>query len=108
MNLIRKLRSKNYDTVIEVRVPVRFYWADDGYDGFEFGPLEGCTKHQIKLLEEIIDTLFWEHQAGHFARWIKSNYPKYWQELVEAFDAEMDNPDIPKAFFDAFREDKES
>ncbi len=47
MNAIRKLRSKNYEQVIEIQVPVRFYWTEDGYDGFEFGSLEGCSRYVL-------------------------------------------------------------
>lgn len=52
---VRKLRSKNYKTVIEVRVPTRFYWTEDGFDGIEFGPLKGCTKYCLRLLTQILD-----------------------------------------------------
>jgi len=35
---IASIPTKNYKEVIEVRVPVRFYWnEDDSFDGVEFG-----------------------------------------------------------------------
>lgn len=107
MKNISKLRSNNYERVIEVRVPVRFYWTKDGYDGFEFGSLEGCTKYQNKLLDQVIAQLHWESQAGLFVKYIQTYYPEHWRQLVEAFDAEIDVEDIPQAFFDAFKEERE-
>ena len=55
---IRKLRSKIYKKIIEVRVPVRFYWTEDGFDGIELGPLdERYTKHCQRLLMDILETM---------------------------------------------------
>jgi len=35
---IASIPTKNYKEIIEVRVPTRFYWNDDGtFDGIEFG-----------------------------------------------------------------------
>lgn len=35
---VRVLSSPNYQTVIEVNMPIRFYWNLDGtFDGLEFG-----------------------------------------------------------------------
>lgn len=55
--LCRKLRSHSgaYKQVIEVRVPVRFYWAEDGFDGVEFGPLRGLNKYQHSLIRAIVN-----------------------------------------------------
>jgi len=33
-----KQSVSGYREIIEVTVPVRFYWTDDGFDGIEFGP----------------------------------------------------------------------
>lgn len=35
---IASIPTENYDEVIEVRVPVRFYWKDGEFDGIEAGP----------------------------------------------------------------------
>ncbi len=35
---IASVPTENYDEVIEIRVPVRFYWKDDKFDGIEAGP----------------------------------------------------------------------
>lgn len=34
---IASISTKNYKEVIEIRVPVRFYWDENGFDGIEFG-----------------------------------------------------------------------
>jgi len=35
---VASIQTKNYKEVIEVRVPTRFYWNEDGsFDGIEFG-----------------------------------------------------------------------
>jgi len=34
---VASIQTKNYKEVIEIRVPVRFYWDEDGFDGIEFG-----------------------------------------------------------------------
>ena len=55
---IRKLRSKFYKKIIEVRVPVRFYWTEDRFDGIELGPLdERYTKHCYRLVMDILETM---------------------------------------------------
>jgi len=38
---VASIPTKNYKEVIEVRVPVRFYWNLDGsFDGIEFGEFQ--------------------------------------------------------------------
>jgi hypothetical protein len=35
---VASIPTKNYKEVIEIRVPARFYWNEDGsFDGIEFG-----------------------------------------------------------------------
>ena len=35
---VASIRTQNYKEVIEIRVPTRFYWNEDGsFDGIEFG-----------------------------------------------------------------------
>lgn len=56
MKPVQKLRRKNYDSVIQVNVPTRFYWTKDGFDGVEFGPFDsGVTKYQRSLLAKILN-----------------------------------------------------
>lgn len=35
---IASIPTENYDEVIEIRVPVRFYWKNDKFDGIEADP----------------------------------------------------------------------
>ena len=35
---VASIQTENYKEVIEIRVPIRFYWnKDDSFDGIEFG-----------------------------------------------------------------------
>ncbi len=34
---VASIQTKEYKEVIEIRVPIRFYWDEDGFDGIEFG-----------------------------------------------------------------------
>jgi hypothetical protein len=104
MNNIRKLRSRNYGKVIEVRVPVRFYWDKEGYDGFEFGPCAGCSQYEYRLLHQVINQLFFEHQCCIVAEYMRENHTEEWRQILDRIEAETTG--IPQTFFDAFREDK--
>ncbi len=65
---LKKVRSKSggYGLVIRVFVPMTVYWNHDGsYDGVDFGPLpETMTKHQHRLLREVLDALMGWGEAG--------------------------------------------
>ena len=37
---VASIPTRNYKEVIEIRVPVRFYWDEDGFDGIEFGEFQ--------------------------------------------------------------------
>lgn len=38
---VASIPTRNYKEVIEIRVPTRFYWNEDGsFDGIEFGEFE--------------------------------------------------------------------
>ena len=57
MRAARKVRSRSgaYTKIIEISVPVRFYWVEDEYDGLEFGPIpEGTSKHQLSLIFDVL------------------------------------------------------
>ena len=51
---VRTLKSKNYKKVIEVRVPVRFYWSEEGFDGIEYGPLRDNLPATIRVGNELL------------------------------------------------------
>ncbi len=60
--LVRKyvqvVPSKLYSRIIEVDVPTKFYWNGDGsFDGLEFKLPRKITKHQLLLLNEILNRL---------------------------------------------------
>ncbi len=105
MNKIRKLHSKNYDKVIEVQVPVRFYWVKDEYDGFEFGSLVDCSRYQLRLLDQVIKQLAFEHNCTIVAEYMREKHKDQWMQILDMIDAESLN--IPQAFFDAFKDDSE-
>ena len=55
---IRKIRPKVYKKIIEVRVPIRFYWDEKGFDGIELGPFDKkLSRHCRRLLYEVLDTV---------------------------------------------------
>lgn len=60
---VAALQTKNYKEVIEVRVPTRFYWNEDGsFDGIEFGEfktkLQPWEEDMVKrCLEAVAPTL---------------------------------------------------
>ena len=56
--VVKKLRSKIYPKVIQVFLPTRFYWNENGFDGIDFGPMpETTTSYQHRLLIQILNTL---------------------------------------------------
>ena len=59
MKAIRKIRSRNYQEILEVSCPIRFYFSNDTeFDGVELGPFpEGMTRYQIGLVYHLLDRL---------------------------------------------------
>ena len=57
----RKLRSRTgaYSKIIEILVPTRFYWDEDGeFDGIEFGPFNRpISRYQIGLIYQALDVI---------------------------------------------------
>ena len=45
---VASIPTRNYKEVIEIRVPVRFYWDEEGFDGIEFGEF----KELLQLWQE--------------------------------------------------------
>ena len=78
---VRTLRSKNYKKVIEVRVPIRFYWSEEGFDGIEMGPLKDNNPGTMRNITELLNRV---------------------EKLMRA--AQPERTDIPKPFLDAFGE----
>ena len=56
-----KLRSRTgyYTKIIEILVPTRFYWDEDGeFDGIEFGPFNRpVSRYQIGLIYQALDVI---------------------------------------------------
>jgi len=102
MKMVSSLRSKNYTKIIEIRVPLRLYWVDDEYDGFEFGSLEKCSKYQLGLLNIVIKQLAFEHECETVAEYMRDYHNEEWRALLDKIDAETLN--IPQEFLDAFKE----
>ena len=51
---IKSIPTKYYNEIIEVLVPVRFYFADDGFDGIEIGAFtEELQPWQEDMLERV-------------------------------------------------------
>jgi len=51
------ISSKNYVRVIEIRAPLRLYWTENGFDGFEFEFNHSLTEHEQGLIAGIITNL---------------------------------------------------
>lgn len=75
-----KIKSNIYAKIIQVNVPIRFYWHEDGFDGIEFGPIPTTTKYQLNLLHEV---------------------------LVDIRRITTEKEPVPDAFLRAFKESKE-
>lgn len=105
MNQVRKLRSKYYTKILEVNVPVRFYWTDI-YDGFEFGEFkEGLTKYQKSLLNELMYFMVYQMYSASFVDYMKEHYPVEFHKIID--EIESNDLGIPQAFLDAFKNDEE-
>lgn len=106
MKGISKLRSKHYPLVIESKVPVRFYWADDGhsnldYDGFEFGSLEGCSKYQVQLLDSVIHELWYQMHCARVFEYMSKHHRAELEIIIDHMHAE--DLGVPQSFINAFR-----
>ena len=55
---IASIPTKNYSEVIEIRVPVRFYWDEDGFDGIEMGPFATeLLPWQEEMMNRCLDSI---------------------------------------------------
>ena len=83
---LARVRSKTrYFEIIEVRIPVRFYWTEDGFDGIEIGPFaDDTTQYELKLVARILGTM---------------------EELMESAPDKRVIVEIPRVFYEAFESD---
>lgn len=105
MSSIRQVRTKGYKRVIEIAVPVRFFWDNESYDGFEFGPLDKCSNYQLKLFKDVVRQLSREHEALTIVEYMATHHKDEWQAILNKIDAESSG--IPQTFLDAFKDDEE-
>lgn len=106
---IRKLQSTNYSKIIEVRVPVRFYWNVDDFDGIEFGPLTGRNKRETRLLKQVVNQLHCLSCQSGLVDYLSEFFPEEWEALLEyvvSKSSGQKGTPIPNAFLDAFRENR--
>lgn len=56
---VASIPTKGYSEVIEIRVPVRFFWDNDGsFDGIEFGPFtEEIQPWQEEMTEKCLNAI---------------------------------------------------
>jgi len=88
----QKIRSRTglYDKIIQVNVPVRFYWAEGEFDGIEFGPFERpVPRYQIRLVYQALDALAERMDTEPI--------------LSESRKSDSDSASIPQVFLDAFK-----
>jgi hypothetical protein len=105
LNTIRKFHSKEYDQIIEVNVPIRFYWVNNEYDGLEFGSLDKCSRYELKLLDIIIDQLFLAQNNSNIVEYLKEHDKEKLADILKDIQAEQLK--VPKEFLDAFKENTE-
>lgn len=101
---ISKRHSKNYSKVIEVNMPVSFYWDENEYDGFEF-MVANCSKYQLNLVHELGNFLNYQMYCSKLFEYMKINHLTELTKIIEDMDSERLG--IPKSFIDAFKNDNE-
>jgi len=100
---IRKIRSKNYSVVIESVVPTRFYWNGDDFDGIEFGPFDGLTRHERRLCDLPLHAIAVRMTAKHIIDYMEEHHRDWFDKIISELDA--DELGIPSAVLDAFKEE---
>jgi len=87
----QKIRSRHYDKIIQVNVPVRFYWAEGEFDGIEFGPFERpVPRYQVRLVYEALGEI----------QEIMGTEPRI---SAQRKTAQKKPVQIPQVYIDAFR-----
>ena len=61
---IASIPTENYDEVIEIRVPVRFYWKDGECDGIEAGPFTEQLQEWQEVMFQKCLTAIAERMSG--------------------------------------------
>jgi len=90
----QKIRSRTryFDKIIQVNVPVRFYWAEGEFDGIEFGPFEGTvSRHQEQLVHEVLEVIQELLETGSTTYKAPKSHRKPKQK-------------VPQVFINAFKE----
>ena len=79
---VQKVRGKTgYKSIIQVNVPIRFYWDEDGFDGIEVCPLgKNCTPYRHRLLGKIFGTMLRLVQSGESP---ESKVPRVFEDAFE-------------------------
>ena len=50
---VKSTPTKNYTEVIEVSLPIKFYWAEDGFDGISFSyPFRELFEWEQEMLDK--------------------------------------------------------
>jgi len=67
---VASIDTKNYKEVIEIRVPTRFYWNEDGsFDGIEFGEFKTTLQPwEEDMICRCLDATIEGREGGKYAR----------------------------------------
>jgi len=83
---IRKIPSKNYDEVIEVLCPIRFYWVNGDFDGVELGPLPpDLPKSERRLITHLCKSLPLSGGKTYFLSKRRKSHTKVPDVFIKAF-----------------------
>ena len=90
MRNLRKLRSKgNYGKIIEVLVPIRFYWTIEGeFDGLEMGPFDKVTEYEKRLCRDILYQMYDLLDSYYVSNEDINNIP---ESFIRAFESDGEN-----------------
>jgi len=98
-----KLRSKYYSKIIEINVPMRFYWADTDFDGVEFGEFNEISKWQLSLVEKCLEEIRYGINCVKFFKYMKKKHRAELEIIIDQMGSEEFG--IPRAFVEAFYEE---
>ena len=55
---VKSIPTSNYAEVIEVNLPIKFYWAEDGFDGVSFSyPARGLFEWEQEMLDKCMGVM---------------------------------------------------
>lgn len=104
-NKVRKLRSKVYDKVIEVNLPITFYWVRENgnleFDGLGF-LVEDCSKWETKLVGEVLEELYHIQSDSRIVKYLSENYEDIFNTIVKKIVS--DDIGVPEEILEAFGE----